>query len=210
MTTERKAPAVKDVETRVLTLETDFAGMRSDQRTILANLSELKDSIAAIQRDNKIPWLPIIGSMISAAGFISTVLFVLIGALAQGPMSDLSELKDLSKEQASVLDRNYKDVGQLQTRVSYTEQILKDRANEIEAIPHILSTIEDLRVKDLHLDESLQREMRLLDDALAERISALDESLQREMDLKDKIIYERLHGLITTISSLLDDHKDIE
>ena len=71
-----------------------------------------------------------------------------------------------------------------------------------EGHPTAITRIESLEEGLKLLDESLQREMRLLDDSNNARNQQLDISLQREMDLKDKLLLEKIKTLEKQIEKL--------
>ena len=57
------------------------------------------------------------------------------------------------------------------------------------------------------LDVVLQREMRLLDEAIKGDIESQDTMLQREMDLKDKALDEKLKALAFLVQEIKDEQK---
>ena len=74
-------------------------------------------------------------------------------------------------------------------------QLREHRAMLEERVAGMDALVMRLRQQIVDLDETLQREMRLLDDTASTRISEIDRRLQQEMRMREEPILEMLRAL---------------
>lgn len=163
---------------------------------------------AKLDRRTETSWPVVISSVALAAT---------IGTLALSPVNE--KLADLKQAQIHHIDLFYKHteteghrpmmirVEALEKAVNRTREELKHEIGDVE---------DDSRFRDQVVDEVVQREMRILDQAMQERFDKEDERLQREMDLKDDIVikqseaqHEKAMGLLKAIIERINKFEKV-
>lgn len=185
-----------NLDKRVSDLEGDVKAVGIQVSEVKSGLDELKVGQSRLEQafnsSRQTPLVPIITTAVSCISLI-----VIIGGLTLAPIyHDLQE----GKQERNVIEKEFLE----HVRDGHPQRI-EDRITSLE------KRVVDLDNKQssalIHMDDVLQREMRILDDVMLNEISNLDTVLQREMRLllaADKEDREHLFDLIEE----LDEEND--
>lgn len=158
MTPRRRSHSQGATEAHLAALETRLESQGDD----LHRLSKAVEQLAAKGHPWSVIW--------SAIGVGVSVMLGVVALMLQGYRSDIDRLDQNQKEQTSIQQSN-----------RHTEvQELTERARWMGATDTHIAAL-DKRL--LALDETLQREMRLLDATGDAKLASLDKRLQQEMRL---------------------------
>lgn len=74
-------------------------------------------------------------------------------------------------------------------------ELREDGAELKERVHGILEALARHRIQITDLDQTLQREMRILDDSAATRVTEIDRRIQQEMKIREDTILEKIRAL---------------
>lgn len=150
------------VERDLSAVNADLASVRSDVRNVAERLEGMAHALSRIESLRQTNW----GTLGTLGGLLVSVM-VVIGALSLDPIrGDVASLKNNFRD-------HEKQMSHPGARVEL--EALKDEVEE---------TSKESSDGVARLDETLQREMRLLDLAQQTKLDALDKALQREIGLR--------------------------
>lgn len=148
-----------------------LARLESNVHGMKASMDEMNQALKQIAEklaiQQQTPW----GTLIAAASILLTIVGGL-GYLASQPFTRELDRIDLNQREITVLQREHGET-------------LAVRGQQVQ------SNTEDVS----QLGSTLQREMRLLDGAIVERLNYLDSRLQRDMELMLRPYDQRLKAL---------------